>query len=91
MLHQKEAFPLGDILDDIKSLCIENELEDALITNSRMLKRKIAEQFPVDTFYYNKSKYLIVHCNDMNPCEYAIAVLEVKDQETMIFYGDLVL
>ena len=56
-----------------------------------MLKRKIAEQFPVDTFYYNKSKHLIVHCNDMNPCEYAIAVLEVKDQETMIFYGDLVL
>ena len=43
-----------------------------------MSKREIAERFPDDISYYNKGKYLIVYCSDMNPCEYAIAVLKVE-------------
>ena len=43
VIHQKEAFLLSDLLDDIKRLTIENGFEDTLITNTRTLKRKIAE------------------------------------------------
>ena len=46
VIHQKEAFLLSALLDDIKSLTIEKGLEDALITNTRTLKKKIAEGFP---------------------------------------------
>ena len=67
MIHQKEAFLISDLLDDIKRLSIENGLEGTFITNTHTLKRKIAERFPDDIFYYNKGKYLIVHCSDMNP------------------------
>ena len=59
-------------------LSIENGLEDALIANTRTLKRGIAERFPDDIFHYNKGKYLIVHCSDMKPCAYAIAILKSK-------------
>ena len=76
VLHQKEAFPLSGLLNDIKRLSNENGLEDALIGNTCTLKSKIAERFPDDMSYYSKSKYLIVHCSDMIPCEYAIAVLK---------------
>ena len=78
VIHQKEASLLSDLLDDIKRLSIKNGLEYVLITNSRKLKSKIEERFPDDVSYYNKGKYSIVHCSDMNPCEYAIAVLKGK-------------
>ena len=52
VIYQKEAFLLSDLLDDIKRLSTENGLEDALITNIRTLKRKIAERFPDDVSYY---------------------------------------
>ena len=78
VIHQKEAFLISDLLDDIKRLSIENVLDHALITNTRTLKRKIAERFPDDISYYNKGKCLIVHCSDMNPCKYTVVVLKGK-------------
>ena len=75
VIHQKEAFLLSDLLDDIKRLTIENGFEDTLITNTRTLKRKIAERFPGYISFYNKGKYLIVPWSDMNSCEYSVAVL----------------
>ena len=45
-IHQKEAFLLSGFSDDIKRLSIKNGLEDALITNTCTLKRKIAVGFP---------------------------------------------
>ena len=78
VIHQKEPFLISDLLDEIKRLSTENGLDDALITNTRTLKRKIAERFPDDISYYNKGKCLIVHCSDMNPCKYAVVVLKGK-------------
>ena len=46
VIHQKEAFLLSDFSDDMKRLTTKNALEDALTTNTRTLKRKIAERFP---------------------------------------------
>ena len=31
--------------------------------------------------FYNKGKYLIVHCSNMYPCEYPIAVLKDKKKK----------
>ena len=76
VIHQKEVFLLSDLLDEIKKLSTGNKSENALITNTRALKREISEQFPDCVSYYNKAKYLILHCSHMNPCEYAIAVLK---------------
>ena len=42
VIHQIEVFLLSDLLDHIKRLTTENGLEDALITNNRTLKKKIA-------------------------------------------------
>ena len=61
VIHQKEAFPLSDLLYDIKRLAIENGLQDASIKNTLMLKRKIAKRFKDYVYFYNKGKYLIVH------------------------------
>ena len=76
MIHQKEVFLLSDLLDEIKPLTTENKSENALITNTRALKRKISKQFPDYISYYNKAKYLILYSSHMNPCEYTIAALK---------------
>ena len=54
VIHQKDAILLSDVLDDLKRLSIENGLENALITNTHPLKRKVAERFSGDIFCYNK-------------------------------------
>ena len=56
-----------------------------------MLKRKIAERFPDDIFCYNKGKYLIVHCSDINLCDYAVAILKEKELDKIMLEGHLVL
>ena len=65
-------------ISDIKRLSNENRLEDALITYTSTLKRKIAQRFHDNISYYNKGKYLIVHCSDMKLCECTVAVLKDK-------------
>ena len=93
VIHEKEAFLLSDLLEDIRCLSEENGLDEPVITNTRSLKRHIIERFPDDISYYPKGKYLIVHCSDMNPCEYAVAVLKgkgLKSNDIIRSFGTLI-
>ena len=70
ILHEKDAFLLSDVLEDIKRLSKLNELTEPIISNIRTLKRRIIDKFSDDISFHPKDKYLIVHSSDSNPCEY---------------------
>ena len=93
VIFEKDAFLLSDLLDDIRMLSEEYGLTEPVISNTRTLKRKITERYPDEISYYPKGKYLIVHCSDMNPCEYAVAVLKEKglrDNDIIRSFGALI-
>ena len=69
---------LSDLFEDIKRLRKENGIEQSTITITRTLKRKIIDTFLKEISIYLNGKYLIVHLNDVNPCQYLVAVLKDK-------------
>ena len=52
VIYVKEAFPLSDLLEDIKRLRDEISAEESIITITRTLKRKILNTFPEEILFY---------------------------------------
>ena len=48
IVHEKDAFLLCDVLEDIKRLSEHNELTEPIISNTRTLKRRIIDKFSDD-------------------------------------------
>ena len=45
IVHEKDAFLLSDLLEDIKRLSELSELTELIISNTRTLKRRIIDKF----------------------------------------------
>ena len=93
IVHEKDAFLLCDVLEDIKRLSEHNELTEPIISNTRTLKRRITDKFSDDISFQPKGKYLIVHSSDVNPCWYVLAILkgkELKDYDIIKSFGEII-
>ena len=75
IVHEKDAFLLSHLLEDIKRLTELSWLTEPIISNTRTLKRRTIDKFSDDISFYPKGKYLIVHSSDANPCENVLAIL----------------
>ena len=78
IVHEKDAFLLSNLLEDIKCLSELNGLMEPIISNTRTLKRRIINKLLDDISFYPKDRCSIVHSSDVNPCEYVLAVLKGK-------------
>ena len=78
IVHEKGAFLLSNLLEDIKRLSELNGLTEPIISNISTLKRRIIDKFPYNISFYPKDKYLVVHSSDVNPSEYVLAILKGK-------------
>ena len=76
MVHEKDAFLLSNLVEDIQRLSELNEFTEHIISNTRTLKRRITGKFSDDISFYSKDKYLVVHSSDVNPCKCSLAVLK---------------
>ena len=74
----KEAFLISDFLEDVKCLRQENGIRESIITIPRTLKRKIIDTFSEKISLYTNGKYFIVQSNNVNPCQFIVAVLNDK-------------
>ena len=74
----KEAFLIGDLLENIKCLRQENGIEESFISITRTLRRKIIDFFPEEISLYPNGKYLIVQSRYANPWQYIAAALNGK-------------
>ena len=85
LVHEKDAFLLSNLLEDIKRLSELSEMAE-LLSNTRTLRRRIIDKFSDDVSFYPKDKYLIVRSSNVNPCKYVLAILEgkgLKDYDTI--------
>ena len=91
--HEKEAFLLSDLLKDIKRLNEVNRLTEPIISNTRILKRRIIDKFSDEISFYPKDKYLIVHRSHVNPREYTPVLLKgkgLKDDDKIKSSGEMI-
>ena len=68
---------LENLLSVEKKLPEENR-EESIIIITRTLNRKIMDTFPEEISFYPNGKYLIVQWNNVNHCQYIVAVLKGK-------------
>ena len=94
IVHEKDAFLLSNLLEDTKRLSELNGLTEPIISITRTLKRRIIDKFSDSVSFYPKDKYLMVHSNDVNPCEYVLAILKgskgkgLKDYDIIKSFGE---
>lgn len=89
----KEAFLLSDLVENIKRLREENGIKDSIITNTRTLKRKIIDTLPKEIAFYPNGKYLMLHLNDVNPCQFTVIVLKgkgLRDGDIIKSFGNMI-
>ena len=96
IVHEKDAFLLSDLPEDIKRLSELSRLTEPIISNTKTLKRRIIDKFLDDIcFYYEifKDKDLKVHTSNVNLCEYVLAVLKekgLKDYDIIKSFGEMI-
>ena len=76
IVHEKDAFLLSNIVEDIQRLSELNEFTEQIISNTRTLKRRITGKFSDDISFYSKDKYLVVHSSNVNLCKYGLDILK---------------
>ena len=90
-VHEKDAFLLSKLLEDIKRLSKLKRLTEAIILNKRILERGIIDKFSDDISFYPKDKYLIVH--NVDPFAYVLVILKgkgLKDYDITKSFGKLI-
>ena len=91
IVHEKDAFLLSKLLEDIKRLSKLKRLTEAIILNKRILERGIIDKFSDDISFYPKDKYLIVH--NVDPFAYVLVILKgkgLKDYDITKSFGKLI-
>ena len=91
IVHEKDAFLLSDLVEDIKRLSELSRLTEPIILNKRTLERGIIDKFSDDISFCPKGKYLIVH--NVDPFEYVLAILKgkgLKDYDITKSFGKLI-
>ena len=93
ILHEKDAFLLSDLLEDIKRLSELSGLTETIFLNTRTLKSRIIDKFSDDISFSPKGKYLVVCSSDVDLCQYALAYLkgkQLKDYHIIKTFGEMI-
>ena len=75
IIRDNNGYLLNEILNDIKNLCSENNIEP-FITTTRSLRRYLETTFHDDIGFFNKGRHVIVYSTDTNPCQYSVSTLQ---------------
>ena len=93
VIRDKFAYLLHELLNDVKLLSEEHGLSQPLFGDTYTLKRKIIERFPNEIDFFPQGKFRIVHASDINPCKYAVNVLQgcgLRDRDIIRSFAALV-
>ena len=92
IVQQKNAYLLSDLLRDWMTFCEDRQL-DSTITQSHKLKEIVLERFPDSIGFFRSGKYLIVHSQYINPCEYSVSTLKghgMRDTDIIRSFANLI-
>ena len=93
IVRDKEAYLLHELLNDVKCLSAEQELDVPAIEHTSTLKVYLSKMFPESIAFFPSSKYLLVHPIDINPCTYSVATLHgfgLRDADLTKAFGKMI-
>ena len=93
IVRDKEANLLHELLNDVRCISEDHELEPPAIDNTKQLKRFIIKHFEDKINFFPSGKYLLVHPIDINPCSYSIATLKgrgLRDADLAKAFGRMI-
>ena len=76
VLKDQEAFLLTELLEDIKEMCSDNDLDDPPITKTTTLKLRLSVNFGNSIDFHKIGKRLVMHSSTVNPLSYSAATIE---------------
>ena len=76
VIKDQEAFLLTELLEDIKEISSDNDLDDPPITKTATLKLRLSEKFGNSIDFHKIGKRLVVHSSTVNPLSYSAATIE---------------
>ena len=93
IVRDKEAYLLHELLNDVRCISEDHELEPPAIDNTKELKRFIIKHFEDKINFFPSGKYLLVHPIDINPCSYSIATIKgrgLRDADLAKAFGCMI-
>ena len=88
-MREKSTYLLNELSIDITLISEEQGLEDAPITRTRSLKRRIVDKFGEDVSFFPNGKYLIVHASGINPSLCSIATPQGNGKYLIVHASDI--
>ena len=76
VIKDQEAFLLIELLEDIKEICSDNDLDDPPIPKTTTLKSILSVKFGNSIDFHKIGKRLMVHSSTVNPLSYSAATIE---------------
>jgi len=76
ILKNKQAYILHNLLNDIKAISTENDLQESVIGFTSVLRTKLEVTFEDQLGYWPSGIYVIVYSLHANPCLYFVSALQ---------------
>ena len=76
VIKAQEAFLLTELLEDIKEIGSDDNLNDPPITKTTTLKLRLSVKFGNSIDFHKNRKRLVVHSSTVNPLSYSAATIE---------------
>ena len=76
LIKDQEVFLLVELLEDIKEISSDNDLDYPPITKTATLKNKLSEKFGNSIDFHLIGKRLVVHSSSVSPLSYSAATIE---------------
>ena len=93
IIRDKEPYLLYELLNDVKYLSEEQELDMPAIEHTSTLKMYLVKTLQMIKPFLSSRKYLVVHPLDNNPCTYSLATLHgcgLRDADTTKAFGKMI-
>ena len=75
ILIAKNAYLTTELIQHIHEVSLENGLQDSIIKDNHLLKKRFVEELGNSIGFYIVSKKQIVYCSEVNSCKYAVATI----------------
>ena len=73
--YSKNAYLTIELIQDIHEVSLENGLQDSIIKDNHLFKKRFVEEFGNSIGFYIVSKKQIIYCSEVNSCKYAVATI----------------
>ena len=76
VIKDEQAYLLTELIEDIKEMSEDNDIDDPPITKTFTLKKRLIERFGYSIDFHKFGNRLVVHSTAVNPISYSAATIQ---------------